>query len=281
MAKGKAPATPTNTAAGSVDPKVLRQIISGVLGKNADTLDKAILDYIVSILSDGGHDFDDEGEELDEVLSPLLLDTGCVESEEDTKKISLQILEEMKGKGLRKDSTLTHRVTKLDAPVNLMSFADGVSKPAWMEAAAAITLVDTTKLEAAKTKQRMKQDRRLAEHEKKKSEKLATMGNVNLGLRDEEVIFRNESDFRGGARDIKIENFGLTFGKTELITNATVTLVYGRKYGLVGRNGSGMSFSSLLLKFSLRELPSSLHSYLVFLLIPFLFNISHPPSSSR
>lgn len=234
MAKGKAAAP----APGSVDPKVLRQIIGTALGANVDTLDKAIVDYIVSILSDGGYDFDDDGEELNEVLSPLLLDTGCVEDEEDTKRISLQILEEMKSKGLRK-SAAKDTVTKLETPVNLMSFADGVSKPAWMDAEKSVTLVDTSKLEAAKTKQKMKQDRRAAEQEKKKNEKLAQMGNVNLGLRDEAVIMRNLEEARGGSRDIKIENFGLTFGKTELISNATITLSYGRKYGLVGRNGSG------------------------------------------
>jgi len=44
----------------------------------------------------------------------------------------------------------------------------------------------------------------------------------------------------------------LTYGKVELITNATVTLVYGRKYGLVGRNGSGKT--TLLRAISQRQL---------------------------
>jgi len=42
-------------------------------------------------------------------------------------------------------------------------------------------------------------------------------------------------------RDIKVENICLAYGKVELIINASMTLAYGRRFGLVGRNGSGKS----------------------------------------
>lgn len=40
-------------------------------------------------------------------------------------------------------------------------------------------------------------------------------------------------------RDIHMENFNVSVGGRELITDCTVTLSHGRHYGLVGRNGTG------------------------------------------
>ena len=37
--------------------------------------------------------------------------------------------------------------------------------------------------------------------------------------------------------DIKIENFDIAFGGRVLLSNAELSLSYGRRYGLVGRNG--------------------------------------------
>jgi len=34
-------------------------------------------------------------------------------------------------------------------------------------------------------------------------------------------------------------SFDITFGKEVLVANAELTMAYGRKYGLIGRNGSG------------------------------------------
>eukprot|EP00163_Fabomonas_tropica_P015399 TRINITY_DN281_c0_g1_i1.p1 TRINITY_DN281_c0_g1~~TRINITY_DN281_c0_g1_i1.p1 ORF type:complete len:602 (+),score=190.95 TRINITY_DN281_c0_g1_i1:565-2370(+) len=42
-------------------------------------------------------------------------------------------------------------------------------------------------------------------------------------------------------RDIHHENFSLSFRGTELITDTTLELNYGRRYGLIGANGSGKS----------------------------------------
>jgi ATP-binding cassette subfamily F protein 3 len=40
-------------------------------------------------------------------------------------------------------------------------------------------------------------------------------------------------------RDIHLENFSISNGGAELIENGTCTLAWGRRYGLVGRNGTG------------------------------------------
>ncbi|GFX06018.1 ATP-binding cassette sub-family F member 3 [Trichonephila clavipes] len=57
--------------------------------------------------------------------------------------------------------------------------------------------------------------------------------------------------------DIKIENFDISFGDKTLLTGADLTLVYGRRYGMVGRNGIGKS--TLLRMISSGQLKISNH----------------------
>ncbi|KAI8812857.1 P-loop containing nucleoside triphosphate hydrolase protein [Cladochytrium replicatum] len=47
------------------------------------------------------------------------------------------------------------------------------------------------------------------------------------------------SDGRG--KDIKLENFDISLAGKVILTNADLTMVYGRRYGLVGKNGIGKS----------------------------------------
>ncbi|KAG7713315.1 hypothetical protein KL949_005153 [Ogataea haglerorum] len=66
----------------------------------------------------------------------------------------------------------------------------------------------------------------------------------------------NPIDFGAGAgksKDIKVENFDLYVGAGKrILSNASLTLAYGRRYGLVGQNGIGKS--TLLRALSRREL---------------------------
>lgn len=43
------------------------------------------------------------------------------------------------------------------------------------------------------------------------------------------------------ARDLKVESYSLNFHGRVLIDNATIELNFGRRYGLIGANGSGKS----------------------------------------
>ncbi|CAH6718643.1 protein Gcn20p [[Candida] jaroonii] len=62
----------------------------------------------------------------------------------------------------------------------------------------------------------------------------------------------------GKSKDIKIENFDLYVGEGQrILSEATLTLSYGRRYGLVGQNGIGKS--TLLRALSRRELDIPKH----------------------
>ena len=43
------------------------------------------------------------------------------------------------------------------------------------------------------------------------------------------------------AKDIKIEGFDVAFGEKVLLKHAELSLTFGRRYGMVGRNGLGKS----------------------------------------
>ncbi|CUM63345.1 uncharacterized protein PRCAT00000917001 [Priceomyces carsonii] len=62
----------------------------------------------------------------------------------------------------------------------------------------------------------------------------------------------------GKSKDIKVENFDLYVGEGQrILSDATLTLAYGRRYGLVGQNGIGKS--TLLKALARRELDIPKH----------------------
>lgn len=59
--------------------------------------------------------------------------------------------------------------------------------------------------------------------------------------------------FAAGTKDVRIEGIDLAFGGINLLESADVNLTYGRKYGVIGRNGIGKS--TLMRAIASRELP--------------------------
>ncbi|KAL2162105.1 hypothetical protein VTH06DRAFT_7890 [Thermothelomyces fergusii] len=62
---------------------------------------------------------------------------------------------------------------------------------------------------------------------------------------------------RGKSKDIKIDNIDVSIGGNRILTDTTLTLSHGHRYGLVGRNGIGKS--TLLRALSRREVPIPTH----------------------
>lgn len=61
----------------------------------------------------------------------------------------------------------------------------------------------------------------------------------------------------GKSKDIKIDNIDVSIGGIRILTDTTLTLSYGHRYGLVGNNGIGKS--TLLRALSRREVPIPTH----------------------
>ena len=65
------------------------------------------------------------------------------------------------------------------------------------------------------------------------------------------VITRNAGG--GGSRDVHLDRICVSNGGEDLISDASLTLAAGRRYGLVGRNGTGKT--TFLRAFAARQLP--------------------------
>lgn len=127
---------------------------------------------------------------------------------------------------------------------------------------------DSKKKREAKKKEQAK-----AREGTKKADPTQINGDTNSGKDDggnyeEEIIKKIERDMDLNAeyrsctgvlgvhprsRDIKIDNFSLTFHGCEILTDTKLELNCGRRYGLIGLNGSGKS--TLLSAIGRREIP--------------------------
>ncbi|PVV04126.1 hypothetical protein BB560_001381 [Smittium megazygosporum] len=65
------------------------------------------------------------------------------------------------------------------------------------------------------------------------------------------------------SRDIKIESYSLSYYGRSLIQNSTIELNYGRRYGLIGSNGSGKSTFLMSLGQQDIKLPEQIDSYVL------------------
>lgn len=59
-----------------------------------------------------------------------------------------------------------------------------------------------------------------------------------------------KEDGSGGTKDVRLEGVDISIGTKQILRGAEMLLVYGHKYGLVGRNGK-LEFGILLIQVSL------------------------------
>nr|KAJ3422830.1 ATP-binding cassette sub- F member 3 [Polyrhizophydium stewartii] len=68
---------------------------------------------------------------------------------------------------------------------------------------------------------------------------------------------RQQASADSRSKDVKLENFDIQYAGKKILTNANLTLSFGRRYGLVGKNGIGKS--TLLRAIAHKELMVSSH----------------------
>lgn len=114
------------------------------------------------------------------------------------------------------------------------------------------TRVDRKRLEKAEAKLKLKQDKREAIANGLTMAPPKRIGEPASASTTQQVNKRDVKNESTKVRDIKIENFDISFGDRLLLSGADLTLVFGRRYGLCGRNGYGKS--TLLRMISSRQL---------------------------
>lgn len=119
--------------------------------------------------------------------------------------------------------------------------------------------VDKKKLEKAERKIRAKQDRKVMKNVEYEASRLLDQPDETQSY-EEFYMQVNPLQLGGDAsksKDIKVDNFDVSISGKRILADTSLTLAYGRRYGLVGQNGIGKS--TLLRALSRREVAIPTH----------------------
>lgn len=120
--------------------------------------------------------------------------------------------------------------------------------------------VDRKKLEKAERKIQAKQDRKVMKNVEYEASRLLDQPD---DMQTYEQFYMQVNPLQLGAeqssksKDIKVEGVDVSIGGKRILTDTTLTMAFGRRYGLVGQNGIGKS--TLLRALSRRELAIPTH----------------------
>ncbi|GIJ82469.1 hypothetical protein Asppvi_000977 [Aspergillus pseudoviridinutans] len=120
--------------------------------------------------------------------------------------------------------------------------------------------VDRKKLEKAERKIRAKQEKKQMKTVQYEASRLLNQPDSTMSY-EEFFMAVNPlqlgSDSQSKSKDIKVDSIDISVGGHRILTDASLTLAYGRRYGLVGQNGIGKS--TLLRALSRREVAIPSH----------------------
>ncbi|KAH7385619.1 P-loop containing nucleoside triphosphate hydrolase protein [Pyrenochaeta sp. MPI-SDFR-AT-0127] len=119
--------------------------------------------------------------------------------------------------------------------------------------------VDRKKLEKAERKLRAKQDRKEFKNVEYETSRLLNEPNEAQSYEEFYMAVNplQLGDSASKSKDIKIDSFDISISGKRILTDSSLTLSYGRRYGLVGQNGIGKS--TLLRALSRREVSIPTH----------------------
>ena len=120
--------------------------------------------------------------------------------------------------------------------------------------------VDKKKLEKAEKKIRAKQDRKVMKNVEYEASRLLEQPDSTQSY-EEFFMAVNPlqlgSEAQTKSKDVKVDSFDVSISGKRILTDTSLTLAYGRRYGLVGQNGIGKS--TLLRALSRREVSIPTH----------------------
>lgn len=192
------------------------------------TLDDDMLEYVLSYFNDPSNDFSKDG--LMDFLCPILTETGANDDQVDelcVKLLKITTNSADNYKDARKLDTefkMQELVKETKSKVDLQHVAGRQGK----------SIVDEKKLRAAEA--------RLIKKREAKGNFFDADGIPIWNPDVKPDIIVNQAKASGAdsrSKDVKISNFDISFAGKKILTNADLSMSYGRRYGLVGKNGIG------------------------------------------
>ncbi|XP_066587051.1 ATP-binding cassette sub-family F member 3 [Prorops nasuta] len=229
-------------------------------------IDDDLYQYVEGILDSSKDDFED-GNEIYEAIGEVLHEVA-EKPENEVRQICEKLLEMLKGSS--NDGTEENRrngVNKvLNTPVHLGSMAAMLEaqveqiKSIWVTTRDDAMKVDAKKLEKAEAKLQQKQEKRTGELGSNNRPINVSLGTDSASASQMTSKKDSKLETKGGVnktQDIRIENFDVAYGDRILLQGADLTLAFGRRYGLIGRNGLGKT--TLLRMISSKQLRIPAH----------------------
>jgi ATP-binding cassette subfamily F protein 3 len=245
----------TFTLKSSDNAKIVKQRIDEYLFKQIPTMPIQIKDWVRDLLVEN----EDEIYSVDE-LSDAVGEHIYGSNKDITRETVLRICERL-FELLHQGKTLENRredaARKLDTTVDMSVQADPYKNinSIWKVSAKDLPtlVVDKKKLAKAEGRNKDKAAKRTEEGaaapRRQKPQIIATASQT-IGKR---------TDTEGGnSLDIHLENVDISFGNKQLLSGADCTLSYGRRYGLVGRNGLGKTTLLKMISCGQLKIPSNI-----------------------
>ncbi len=232
---------------------VMKDDISTILAATFPGIDTSIAQYVESVLENEKDDFDSK-DDIFEAIGEILLDVSDgSRTESDILDICQQfwnlVVKDRPLNEKRENNRLANGGNKaLPATVDMAASCASIESSIndfnsiWIGNKIIQSQVDQKKLEKAEAKLKLKADKR-EQNDLTASSSTATDISLSQPTASQMISRKDVKADEGSSRvkDIKIENFDIAFGDKVLLKSADITLAYGRRYGLVGRNGIGKS----------------------------------------
>ncbi|PWA03031.1 hypothetical protein BB558_000826 [Smittium angustum] len=243
-----------------IDLSPEKQTLSQLLSSFDETVIEYVSGSVIDSLSNESPE--DDLEIVNDLVRPFLEESGNVNIDIDELCERIQIfISETKQKIQNSQTKKSSGLTKLDMPMNMNANQIQINMRSKMiqsgqrsdlshaKGRNIASRVDTKKLKKAELKIAAKMEKRELKANYEAS-KLIENDEDEFLMQVNPILDYTES--KGRIKDISVENFDISFGGKRILTNSNLKLVFGRRYGLIGRNGVGKS--TLLRNISRREL---------------------------
>ncbi|XP_006869856.1 PREDICTED: ATP-binding cassette sub-family F member 3 isoform X2 [Chrysochloris asiatica] len=203
-----------------------------ILRSEFPEIDGQVFDYVTGVLHSGSADFESV-DDLVEAVGELLQEVSGDSKDDAGIRAVCQRIAEPQSQG--------NSQVLLDAPIQLSKITENydcdTKLPGLLKREQSST-VNAKKLEKAEARLKAKQEKR-SEKDTLKTSNPLVLEEASASQAGSRKESRLESSGKNKSYDVRIENFDVSFGDRVLLTGADVNLAWGRRYGLVGRNGLG------------------------------------------
>ncbi|XP_036926906.1 ATP-binding cassette sub-family F member 3 isoform X3 [Sturnira hondurensis] len=210
-----------------------------ILRSEFPEIDGQVFDYVTGVLHSGSADFESV-DDLVEAVGELLQEvSGDSKDDASIRAVCQRMYNTLR---LAEPQSQGNSQVLLDAPIQLSKITEnydcGTSLPGLLKREQSST-VNAKKLEKAEARLKAKQEKRSEKDTLKTSNNPLVLEEASASQAGSRKESRLESSGKNKSYDVRIENFDVSFGDRVLLAGADMNLAWGRRYGLVGRNGLG------------------------------------------